>query len=170
MTAAKRATTEIAIIFIFNSFRCGFNRLERNMFPASACTKVLINVPPIAVGLRTRTLPRNHSASAATKGSANSTPLAFQRHQQHSINLLSADSPPAAKSGASSFSDSRGDPMRRCTSMAGGDIITVGAVPIRFSRLRRRAPRLALPRAIYGLIRASQNECAEQRNKDRRRD
>ena len=54
--------------------------------------------------------------------------------------------------------------------MASSNIIAAGAMPIDVSRLRRRAPRLASPRAIYGLIRTSQNECAKQRNKYRRRD
>src|SRR5882724_11563031 len=45
------------------------------------------------------------SKAAFTKGSTSSAPLAFHRHQQHSMNFFSATSPPAAKSGLSSLSD-----------------------------------------------------------------
>ena len=41
--------------------------------------------------------------AASINGSTNSIPLAFHKHQQHSINCFSARSPPAAKIGSISF-------------------------------------------------------------------
>ena len=41
--------------------------------------------------------------TASTEGSINSTPSAFHKYRQHSINFISAASPPAFKSGSTFF-------------------------------------------------------------------
>src|SRR3977135_4411092 len=56
-----------------------------------------------------REVPGKSLKAAFTKGSTNSAPLAFHKHQQHSMNFLSAKSPPAARSGLTSFIDSPRD-------------------------------------------------------------
>src|SRR6266508_4167896 len=53
-----------------------------------------------------RDLSGNLLKAASINGSTNSAPLAFHKHRQHSINFISAASPPALKNGSTSFIDS----------------------------------------------------------------
>src|SRR6476620_1636947 len=65
--------------------------------------------------------------AASTKGSTNSAPFAFHRHQQHSMNFFSAKSPPAATSNLTSSSDSPTDRLSS-VSTAGVPCITCSLI------------------------------------------
>jgi hypothetical protein len=62
------------------------------------------------VNIRWKRTQRDFSGNllktASIKGSINSTPLACHKYLQHSINFISAASPPALKNGSISFIDS----------------------------------------------------------------
>src|SRR5262249_30378341 len=62
------------------------------------------------VNIRWKRTQRDFSGNllktASIKGSINSTPLACHKYLQHSINFISAASPPAVKNGSISFTDS----------------------------------------------------------------